>query len=616
MKVQADRPRRQAVRRLDGDRDLRQVGRVHLRRLERAGDQGVLLEVAAAPPPADRVEPRPRFGQPGPPNDAGDGRPRRLRRRRWPRRWPRRTRLDAARSAMGGGMASAWRVARCGGMGGMAGGMGGGMRDGGGDADGRAAAEMADGSAASAAAAAPRRRGRGPGGAAAWSSPTVRTKFADTALWVGALTTDADGTAEVALDMPENLTTWQIKVWGMGHGTTRRRGRRPTSSPRKNLIVRLQAPRFFVAEGRGRALGQRPQLPEDARSRCSVALELDGRHARSRCERARPQTVDDRRRRRSPRRLAREGRRRGRGRRPHEGPDRRRVGRHGDAVPRATSTACSRPSRFSGAIRPDEPTRQVHVQRAQAERRPEQSRLEVRYSPTLAGAMVDALPYLVDYPYGCTEQTLNRFLPTVITQKVLLRHGARPEGRSAKKRTNLNAQEIGDDREAGRAAGSATTATRSSTRPKSGGWSRTASSALTEMQLSDGGWGWFSRLRRALATPHTTADVVHGLQIAQAERRGPRARRARARRRVAQALPGRAGPAAQERRREAREDEPWKEHADNLDALVYMVLVDAGVDERRDARLPLPRPHRAGRLRQGDVRPGPATSRATRRSSP
>ena len=31
--------------------------------------------------------------------------------------------------------------------------------------------------------------------------------------------TAKDGTAEVALDMPENLTTWRIKVWGMGHGT-------------------------------------------------------------------------------------------------------------------------------------------------------------------------------------------------------------------------------------------------------------------------------------------------------------------------------------------------------------------------------------------------------------
>ena len=29
---------------------------------------------------------------------------------------------------------------------------------------------------------------------------------------------------------------------------------------------------------------------------------------------------------------------------------------------------------------------------------------DFRYSPTLAGAIVDALPYLVDFPYGCTEQ--------------------------------------------------------------------------------------------------------------------------------------------------------------------------------------------------------------------
>ena len=77
---------------------------------------------------------------------------------------------------------------------------------------------------------------------------------------------------------------------------------------------------------------------------------------------------------------------------------------------------------FAGAIRPDQEKAQV-VFRVPAERKPEQSRLEVRYSPTLAGALVDALPYLADYPYGCTEQTLNRFLPTVITQKVLINLG-------------------------------------------------------------------------------------------------------------------------------------------------------------------------------------------------
>jgi uncharacterized protein YfaS (alpha-2-macroglobulin family) len=52
-----------------------------------------------------------------------------------------------------------------------------------------------------------------------------------------------------------------------------------------------------------------------------------------------------------------------------------------------------------------------------SQRRAEETKLEVHYSPTLAGAMVDALPYLIGYPYSCTEQTLNRFLPAVITQQ-------------------------------------------------------------------------------------------------------------------------------------------------------------------------------------------------------
>src|SRR5205814_291052 len=84
----------------------------------------------------------------------------------------------------------------------------------------------------------------GPGGPPL-VQPTVRTKFADTALWVGALATNESGEAEVSLDMPENLTTWKVKVWGMGHGTKVGQGEAEVIT-RKDLIVRLQAPRFFV----------------------------------------------------------------------------------------------------------------------------------------------------------------------------------------------------------------------------------------------------------------------------------------------------------------------------------------------------------------------------------
>ena len=75
--------------------------------------------------------------------------------------------------------------------------------------------------------------------------PTVRTKFADTALGVGNLTTNNDGMAEVSLDMPENLTTWRIKVWGMGQGTRVGQGQTDVVT-RKDLIIRMEAPRFFV----------------------------------------------------------------------------------------------------------------------------------------------------------------------------------------------------------------------------------------------------------------------------------------------------------------------------------------------------------------------------------
>jgi hypothetical protein len=189
--------------------------------------------------------------------------------------------------------------------------------------------------------------------------------------------------------------------------------------------------------------------------------------------------------------------------------------------------------------------------------------------------MVDALPYLVDYPYGCTEQTLNRFLPTVITQKVLLDMGLNLE-EIRKKQTNLNAQEIGEDTE----------------RAKQ--WKRynrnpvfdedevrrmvkEGVERLTEMQCSDGGWGWFSGWGEH-SWPHTTACVVHGLQIAQQC--------------DVALVPGVLERGVEWLRRYQDEqvqliknaeikDKPphlrWKPSADDLDALVYMVLVDAGV---------------------------------------
>ncbi len=213
--------------------------------------------------------------------------------------------------------------------------------------------------------------------------------------------------------------------------------------------------------------------------------------------------------------------------------------------------------------------------RVPSERKPDQSRLEVRYSPTLAGALVDALPYLADYPYGCTEQTLNRFLPTVITQKILINLGLDLKA-IREKHTNLNAQQLGDARKRAESykgyEHNPVFDQAEVARMSAAGIAR-----LSDMQLSDGGWGWFSGYGE-FASPHTTALVVHGLQIA---------------RQNDVSLPqgmlekGVAWLTAYQEKQtrllenKASDIKPYKNNADDLDALLFMVLCDAGARNDR-----------------------------------
>lgn len=147
------------------------------------------------------------------------------------------------------------------------------------------------------------------------------------------------------------------------------------------------------------------------------------------------------------------------------------------------------------------------------------------------------------------------------------------------KRTNLNAQEIGDDKERAKR------------------WKRfdrepvfdpelmqemvqDGVKTLSEQQCSDGGWGWFSGWGEH-SYPHTTAVVVHGLQVAHQndvalvpgvlERGIDWLKNYQARQiQLLKNAPGKVNP--------------YKERADNLDSLVFMILTDADVvdTEMRD----------------------------------
>ena len=228
----------------------------------------------------------------------------------------------------------------------------------------------------------------------------------------------------------------------------------------------------------------------------------------------------------------------------------------------------------SGVIRQDATETSVLFD-VPAERRVNESRLELRFSPSLAGAMVDALPYLTSYPYGCTEQTLNRFLPTVITRQILLKMGLDLAAIKAK-RTNLNAQELGADTQ------------------RAGQWRRydhnpvfdqqtvdemvrAGVQRLADMQLSDGGWGWFSGYDEN-SYPHTTAYVVHGLQIAlDSHVKLPAGMLERGIR----WLQNYQNKELERLNSWSLKNKDGKSRADNLDALVYMVLVDGDIDQKQ-----------------------------------
>lgn len=401
--------------------------------------------------------------------------------------------------------------------------------------------------------------------------PTIRKEFADTAYWAASVETDSGGLAEVTFTMPENLSKWKFGVWTMGHGTRVGDGS-ATAVTRKNLLVRLQTPRFLVERDEVVISANVHNYLPDAKQ-VKVRLELDGDYLSAMSDGDLETVVE----------VEPNGEQRvdWRLKAVHEG----------TAVLRALALTDTESDAMqlevpvkvhgiekliphSGVLAADSAKQAFEIV-VPEQRRVGDTRLEVQFSPTLAGAMVDALPYLIDYPYGCTEQTLNRFLPAVITQQTLREMGVDLKA-IKEKQTNLNPQELGDAGE------------------RAAQWQRYKANPvfdeaeldkvvkagvnrLTEMQLSDGGWGWFSGFGE-YSSAHTTCTVVRGLLVARENdvalvpgtlEKGIQW--------LANYQAGELAKLANVDKDGNRRDEnkPFKRHADNLDAMVFLVLTDA-----------------------------------------
>jgi hypothetical protein len=338
---------------------------------------------------------------------------------------------------------------------------------------------------------------------------TVRTDFRSTVFWQPDVMTDKEGKATVKVKYPDSLTGWKATAraittgnqFGIAEVTTR------TKQP---LIVRLQAPRFFVV-GDTVTISAVINNNMDEAMEVRAGLDLAGGVQAGRVSPSAPSAGTTR--------------RRGAETAPYQnltipanGEARAdwtvqvkspgevklkvigRGGKYSDAIEKtfvAYEHGIEKLIAKSGKARGSDVTVKLELPK---DRKPGTTFLTVQVTPSLAVTMLDSLPYLIDYPYGCTEQTMSRFLPAVITAKTLRDLGLQP----------------GDVM--GRLFGGIETNSAAATHPRGkhdlaelDKMTRASLDRLYDFQHNDGGWGWW---KEGESDHWMTAYVVWGLTLA------------------------------------------------------------------------------------------------------
>jgi uncharacterized protein YfaS (alpha-2-macroglobulin family) len=246
----------------------------------------------------------------------------------------------------------------------------------------------------------------------------VRSDFRSTILWQPDIHTDENGNATVKVKYPDSLTTWSATArvlttanqFGIGDTSTR------TKQP---LIVRLEAPRFFVVGDQVTVSGvinnNTDQPMRVASSLVAEGLTITGIVVDGKPVKGEQSPVEVK-----PNSEARVD---WLVNVTHASEAKLKVEARGDkyvdAMEKTFTTYEHGIEKFvsrSGKMRGDSVTVKLDIPK---ERRADSTTLSVQVAPSMATTMLDALPYLIDYPYGCTEQTMSRFLPAAITAKTL-----------------------------------------------------------------------------------------------------------------------------------------------------------------------------------------------------
>ncbi|MBI3191889.1 MAG: alpha-2-macroglobulin, partial [Pedosphaera parvula] len=340
----------------------------------------------------------------------------------------------------------------------------------------------------------------------------VRSDFRSTVLWQPDVKTDQNGRATVKVKYPDSLTGWKATAravskanqFGIAEAATR------TKQP---LIVRLQAPRFFVVGDEvvlSAIVNNNTAQPLDVKltldsvaqaslpaSSGSILLPADARQDASKPAAWKAALLSV----------------------PANGEARAdwkatvktagevklkttaRGGQYADAMEKTYAAYEHGIEKFitkAGKVRGKDITVKLDIPK---ERKPDSTTLVVQVTPSMAVTMLDALPYLIHYPYGCTEQTMSRFLPSVITAKTLKDLGLQPEDVMSRVFGGIDPK----------AAGAAPGLQKKNDLAELDKMVKTGLDRLYDFQHGDGGWGWW---KQGESDHWMTAYVVWGLTLA------------------------------------------------------------------------------------------------------
>ena len=246
----------------------------------------------------------------------------------------------------------------------------------------------------------------------------ARKKFPDTAYWNPALQTDSSGTATVKFNLPDNLTTWRATATAQTIETQLGRGVQKVMV-NKDFFVRLEQPRFLTVKDDSVISAIVHNNTETAQN-AQVHLVAEGvtlKEAATQSAAIEPGKTAEM--------LwnvtaAKSGTQKIRltAWTPKAGGT-----QYTDGVETTLAIKPHGRELITGLSGEITSAPQTEVVRFDPNAAPENSTVTIRITPSLIGALTAGVEYLVDYPYGCTEQTMSRFLPDLVVQRLSRNNG-------------------------------------------------------------------------------------------------------------------------------------------------------------------------------------------------